>query len=82
MANPRLMQGLLIGALVFGAPRFAGNAVSMAQAGRQFAETLTAIDAVPRGSNLVSLYLDECHGWSTDRRRHIMGYALARRHRV
>ena len=80
LANPRLLQGLLIGALVFGAARFGSNTVSMVQEGRQFAETLTAIEAVPRGSNLVSLYLDECKGWSTDRRRHIMGYALARRH--
>ena len=79
LANPHLMQGLLIGALVFGAAPLGNNAVSMAQAGRQFAETLAAIEAVPRGSNLVSLYLDECQGWSTDRRHHIMGYGLARR---
>jgi hypothetical protein len=37
-------------------------------------------DAAPRGVNLVSLYIDECDGWNTDRRRHIMGYGLARRH--
>lgn len=78
-ADPRMTRWLLIGALVFGGARFAGNAASMAIAGRQFAETLTAIEAVPRGANLVSLYLDECEGWSTDRRRHIMGYALVRR---
>ena len=80
LLDPRLTRWLLIGGLVFGGARIAGNAVSMAVAGHQFAETLTAIDVVPRGSNLVSLYLDECEGWSTDRRRHIMGYALARRH--
>jgi hypothetical protein len=80
LAAPRMVRSVLIGGLVFGAARLAANAVSMADAGHQFAETLTAIEAVPRGSNLVSLYLDECRGWSTDRRRHIMGYALIRRH--
>lgn len=78
--DPRLMRWLLIGGLVFGAARLATNTVSMAQSGRQFAETLTAVEAVPRGANLVSLYVDECLGWNTDRRRHIMGYGLVRRH--
>ena len=80
LVDPRLTRWLLIGGLVFGGARVASNSVSMALAGNQFAETLTAIEAVPRGSNLVSLYVDECKGWSTDRRRHIMGYGLARRH--
>jgi hypothetical protein len=80
LLDPRLTRWLLIGGLVFGGARLATNTVSMAQAGRQFAETLTAIEAAPRGVNLVSLYIDECDGWNTDRRRHIMGYGLARRH--
>lgn len=78
--DPRVTRALLIGGLVFGAARLATNTASMALAGRQFAETLTAIETVPRGVNLVSLYIDECGGWNTDRRRHIMGYGLARRH--
>ncbi|MBX9883421.1 MAG: GtrA family protein [Novosphingobium sp.] len=80
LVDPRLMRWLLIGGLVFAGARLAGNTASMAMAGRQFAETLTAIEAAPRGVNLVSLYLDECENWNTDRRRHIMGYGLARRH--
>lgn len=78
--DPRVNRALLIGALLFCSARLATNTASIALAGRQFAETLTAIDAVPRGVNLVSLYIDECKGWNTDRRRHIMGYGLARRH--
>ena len=80
LVDPRLTRWLLIGGLLFGAARLATNTVSMALSGRQFAETLTAIEAAPRGVNLVSLYVDECKGWSTDRRRHIMGYGLVRRH--
>ena len=80
LLDPRMMRALLIGALAFGGARLATNTASMVTAGRQFAETLTAIEAAPRGVNLVSLYIDACKGWSTDRRRHIMGYALVRRH--
>ena len=80
LVDPRLTRWLLIGGLVFCGARLATNAASMAMAGQQFAETLTAIEAAPRGVNLVSLYVDECAGWNTDRRRHIMGYGLARRH--
>lgn len=77
--DPRLTRWLLIGGLVFGAARLATGSASMALSGNQFAETLTAIEAAPRGVNLVSLYVDECKGWNTDRRRHIMGYGLVRR---
>ena len=80
LVDPRLIRGLLIGGLVFGGTRLATNTASMTLAGNQFAETLTAIEAVPRGTNLVSLYVDQCKGWNTDRRRHIMGYGLVRRH--
>ncbi|MEI6643138.1 MAG: GtrA family protein [Novosphingobium sp.] len=80
LVDPRLTRWLLIGGLVFGGARLATNTASMAMAGNQYAETLTAIEAAPRGANLVSLYVDECKGWSTDRRRHIMGYGLVRRH--
>ncbi len=80
LVDPRVTRWLLIGGLVFGGARLASNTASMVISGRQFAETLTAIEAAPRGVNLVSLYLDECEVWNTDRRRHIMGYGLARRH--
>lgn len=80
LVDPRLVRWLVIGGLVFGGARLTTNTASMALSGRQFAETLTAIEVVPRGTNLVSLYVDQCKGWSTDRRRHIMGYGLARRH--
>ncbi|MFM9937611.1 MAG: GtrA family protein [Novosphingobium sp.] len=76
----RTARYLLIGALVFGGARLAGSAASMVLSGRQFEETLTAIKAAPRGVNLVSLFVDKCDEWNTDRRRHIMGYALSRRH--
>lgn len=79
-ADKRLVHWLMIGAAVFGLARLTSNTASMAISGRQFAETLTAIEAAPRGVNLVSLYLDECESWNADRRRHIMGYGLARRH--
>ena len=47
--DPRLMRWLLIGGLVFAGARLATNTASMAMAGAQFAETLTAIEAVPSG---------------------------------
>ncbi len=77
---PPAARWLLIGGLVFCGARLATSTASMVLSGRQFAETLTAIEAVPRGSDLVSLYVEKCEEWNTDRRRHIMGYALARRH--
>lgn len=79
-AGKRVTGWLLIGAAVFGLARLSSNTISMASSGRQFAETLTAIEAAPRGVNLVSLYMDECEKWNLDRRRHIMGYGLVRRH--
>lgn len=78
--DSRTTRYLLIGALVFGGARLAGTTASMVRSGRQFEETLTAIEAAPRGVNLVSLFVDKCDEWNTDRRRHIMGYALSRRH--
>lgn len=76
----RSARWLLIAGCLFCSARFAGNTASIALAGHQFAETLSVIEGAPRGANLVSLYVDQCEEWNTDRRRHIMGYALVRRH--
>jgi hypothetical protein len=78
--DPRLRRWLLIAGCVLCSARLAGNAASMSISGGEFAETLQVIDTVPRGTTLISLYVDQCESWNLDRRRHIMGYALARRH--
>jgi hypothetical protein len=76
----RMTQWLLIGAAVFGLARLATSTASMVTNGKLLGEALTAIEAAPRGVNLVSLYVEECDEWNLDRRRHIMGYGLVRRH--
>jgi hypothetical protein len=69
--------------LLFCAARFAGNGISFAMADRQIARDLTVLDAIPRGSQLVTLLSAPClptPEWALERRTHIAGLALARRH--
>jgi hypothetical protein len=80
---PRIVEALAIGGLIFVGARLTGNAVSQALFDRQFSQDLTALDAVPRDAQLVSLTVNRCgtyEPWLRDRRTHLAGYALARRH--
>jgi len=80
---PRIAHMLAVAALVFVGARFAGNAVSMAMFDRQFTQDLAILDSMPRDAQLVSLTVKPClksDPWARERRTHLAGYALARRH--
>ncbi|MDP9056360.1 MAG: hypothetical protein M3N34_03360 [Pseudomonadota bacterium] len=82
-AYPRMAHTLAVAALVFVGARFAGNAVSMVLYDRQFAQDLTVLNSMPRDAQLVSLTVKPCLSgdpWARERRTHLAGYALARRH--
>lgn len=80
----RLAAGLAIAGLVFAGARLAGNAASMVLSDRQFTQDLAVLKVVPRDSQLVSLVVQRCdqtYGpWLRERRSHLGGYAIARRH--
>lgn len=79
----RLIEALTMAGLAFVGLRFAGNAASFAVLDRQFTHDIAVLDAVPRGSQLVTLVVRPCATlgrWRTERRTHLAGYALARRH--
>ena len=79
----RVVELLALVALVFTGARFIGNAASMAMFDRQLTQDLTVLDAVPRNALLVTLTLKPCvdnDPWLHERRTHLAGYALARRH--
>lgn len=78
-----LVSALCVVALSFLGLRLAGNAVSFTLLDRQFSSDLAVLDAVPRGSQLVTLVVRPCdtlNDWKPERRTHLAGYALARRH--
>jgi len=68
----------------FAGLRLLGNALSLWLAGQTMAADLVALDAVPRGSRVASLVLEQCTvsilPWQRERRVHLGGYAVARRH--
>ncbi|MCW1383297.1 GtrA family protein [Novosphingobium sp. KCTC 2891] len=77
-----LRIGLAIAGLLFAGARLAGNAAATRAHDAQFARSLSVLDAVPRGSNMVTFFLSRCgqgDGWDLDRREHLSGYALVRR---
>ncbi|MET3470408.1 hypothetical protein ABIC78_000910 [Novosphingobium sp. 1529] len=68
----------------FAVARLLGNVLSLWLAGQTMASDLVALDAVPRGSRVASLVLESCNvsilPWQRERRTHLGGYAIARRH--
>ncbi|MFT4025906.1 MAG: hypothetical protein QM676_03755 [Novosphingobium sp.] len=77
-----LANGLAIVGFVFVGLRFAGNGISLAIHDREFSQDLALLDAVPRGSQLVTLVERRCDTlgeWNSERRTHLAGYAIARR---
>jgi hypothetical protein len=79
----RVVETLAVVGLVFVGARFAGNAISMAMFDHQFTQDLPVLDAVPRDALLVTLTIKPCvdyDPWLHERRTHLAGYALARRH--
>lgn len=82
-ASARLVRNLAIAGLLFAGARLAGNAVSLAVQDAQFRQSLAVLDRVPRGANLVTFRVLRCEAtlpWAVDRRTHLSGFALARRH--
>lgn len=76
--------GLARWGAVFAVARLLGNAFSLWLAGHELAADLVALDSVPRGSRVASLVVEPCVvsilPWQRERRTHLGGYAIARRH--
>lgn len=81
-SSQAFVRWLTIAGLVFVGARLAGNTVSMVLHDRQFRESLSVLRDVPEGTNLLTFKVKRCgeNDWSLDRRAHLSGYALARRH--
>ena len=64
--------------------RFLGNAVALWLTGHAMAADLVALDSVARGSRVASIVVEPCtvslFPWQRERRTHLGGYAIARRH--
>ena len=68
----------------FALARLLGNVLSLWLAGQAMAADLAALDSVPHGARVASLVVEECVvsilPWQRERRTHLGGYAIARRH--
>lgn len=79
-ASPALQRGLALFALAFFALRIAGTTASMAMAAQDQQAKLRALDHIPRGSRVVSLYtLPTAEPWALHRNSHLGGLVIARR---
>ena len=81
-ASRAFVSGLTIAGLVFAGARLGGNAISLSLQDRQFRQALSVLEHVPRDTNLLTFQVKRCGAapWAMDRRNHLSGYALARRH--
>jgi hypothetical protein len=82
-APAKLVPALFTAAILFAGARLAANAVSLWQLGTRSANDLAVLEAVPRGSQMVNFRAWRCpppFPWAIDRRTHLGGYAIARRH--
>ncbi|MBC2666563.1 GtrA family protein [Novosphingobium flavum] len=78
-----LARALMLGALAFAGARLAGNAISLKLEGDHLARSLEVVGQIPRNARLVTLHALTCATAdrpNAERRAHIGGYALARRH--
>lgn len=73
---------LTIAGLAFAGARLGSTTVSMIALDRQFQRTLSVLPHVPEGTNLLTFPVLRCgeSPWPLDRRNHLSGYALSRRH--
>lgn len=80
----RHMNWLALAGLAFAGARFAATAASFMLYDQQFAADLVMLNHVPRGAMLASLSVESCDNnlssWRLERRSHLGGYAIARRH--
>lgn len=80
---PRLRPSLFAGAAVFAGVRLAACAVSLWQIGNRSAEELKVLEMLPSHAQMVYFRALNCpppSPWVFDRRTHLSGYAIARRH--
>jgi len=74
---------VVIAGTVFVLLRLASNAQSLHLSDQSWQRELAMLDRVPAGSNMVTLVVessDKQHDWLRERRQHLSGFALARRH--
>ena len=70
-------------AIAFAVARFGGNAISLHESDRQWQSELHLVDQVPAGSLMITLVhetSDHDFRWLRERRTHLAGFALERRH--
>ena len=81
-SSRRFVLWLTIAGLAFAGARLAGTTASMVALDGQFLQTLSVLPHVPEGTNLLTFPVLRCgeSPWPLDRRNHLSGYALARRH--
>lgn len=83
MLNAKSMKWLALAGCAFFGLRLAGTTLSMALWDRQLKQELAVLDALPKGSQLVSFNALPCRTYvlqGRERNTHIGSYALTRRH--
>lgn len=81
--KPRHLRWLLIGGLAFFGVRLAGTTLSMALWDNQVRQETAVLEALPRGSQLITFSALKCRTFALqgrERNIHIASYALTRRH--
>lgn len=79
----RFQQLWIALAVLFAVSRFAANTVSLVLSDRQWQHELSLIDRVPRNAQMITLVhesRDHDLAWLRERRLHLSGFALERRH--
>jgi hypothetical protein len=82
-ASGRIRQAIIIAAIVFAGARLIANTVSLWELGTQSNNDLAVLDGLPRDTQMVFFRAWTCRPpfpWLNDRRTHLGGYAIARRH--
>jgi hypothetical protein len=82
-APARLLRVLFAAAVLFAGARLVGATVSLWQFGNRSANDLKVLAALPRHAQMVTLRAIACPPpirWPFDRRTHLAGYAIERRH--
>jgi hypothetical protein len=81
-ASRAFVLWLTVAGLAFAGARIAGTAANMVALDTEFRRTLSVLPHVPEGTNLLTFPVLRCgeNPWPLDRRNHLSGYALARRH--
>ncbi len=79
----RFRHALFLAAILFAGSRLTSSAASLVQLGYRSAVDLAVVKALPRHAQMVMFRAVDCPPpmpWLLDRRTHLGGYALARRH--